>query len=55
MNSEDLLIYLIIFGVILIFGYIYYNYNCIIDVQSTEDKYKKILKDIIKKFNFIKI
>jgi hypothetical protein len=55
MDSTDLLIYLIIFGVILIFGYIYYNYNCLIIKQSKEDKYMKILKDIIKNFNYIKI
>jgi hypothetical protein len=49
--DENLLIFLIIIGLILILGYLYYTNNCEYTkkIKETEDeKYTRILKRIIK-------
>lgn len=51
-NYEDLLIFLIILGTILILAHIYYRYNCQKNIkkrkETEEEKYTRILTQIIK-------
>ena len=50
---ENILIFLILIGIIIIFAHIYYKYNCKnnqkdIKKETIDEKYTRILKDIIK-------
>jgi hypothetical protein len=52
-NYENILIFLILIGIIIIFAHIYYIYNCKSNEKdfkagTIDEKYTRILKDIIR-------
>jgi hypothetical protein len=52
-NYTDILIFIILISIILIFAHIYYNYNCNNKEQKNEsidEKYTRVLKEIIKRY-----